>query len=188
MTGTFRVEVEVPSSSQLFDTLAPLVMPRKMAMTVCPRWIPAGGDLVGVFTAEDGRIAAVACLDIPAAAVMAVSMVGLANNRVAECVNAGRVEEDLAEHAAEVLNVLGARVNDAGSPRLRLTQVVTAADAPDEVAVVLAGRRCDMTFEVGSLPAGRLILAFAEVSSGAAGSADSAGDGSADSSPAGGVL
>ena len=151
--------VPVPQAPQVRELLQTLT---GCGVEVGPgRPVLAGREpaLVAVYVTDELATGAVMACELPLAAHIGAALGAAPVAEAVECLAAGSLSVDLAENAAEVLNVLVAALNTPGSPALRLHQVHAVGEQlPDEVARTLGYvmRRVDLQVEVAGYGGGRL--------------------------------
>ena len=136
----------------LTSLLGRAVTARKVAVA------PAKVGLVGVYALAREPAAAVIAFDVGLAAHVGAALALVPPAVAAECARKGKLEDNLRENTAEVLNILCPLVNPAGAPHLGLREVVTAV--ADEIKpMVSSPARLELDVQVSGYGGGRLTVA-----------------------------
>ncbi|WP_127131017.1 hypothetical protein [Georgenia sp. SYP-B2076] len=86
----------------------------------------AGSTVIGVYTDDEYRTAAIVAMEAPLAARIAAAFALIAPRRIEERIAGGALWVDQFEDVSEVLNILAAMLNADGAPHVRLSTVYDA--------------------------------------------------------------
>lgn len=157
--------VHLPAPIEVRDLLSGL-LGREVTLSTTAPLAPAPGTPVTVATYVDDSLtvrATVAC-DLPLSAAAGCALALLPPTGVAAAIEAGALDETLAENVYEVLNVLASVFNVADAPHVRLHVMHPAVGAPPPEArarVLALGRREDLAVQVAGYGEGRLSVVLA---------------------------
>jgi hypothetical protein len=117
-------------------------------------------QVVGRYVGPDGQLAALLLADVPLAASLGAALVMLPPVVVQECIDRGRIDDNVAENLREVLNVCAGLFNSAATPRVKLADLATVTKLPDQVAAFAkaATGRLDVDVTVPGYPGGKMTL------------------------------
>ena len=156
--------VRVPEPAQVRELLQTLISSSvqvEPSRPVLPGREPA---LVGVYVTEAEALGAVVSCELSLAAALGAALGEVPAGDVEQAVAHGSLSVELAENAAEVLNVLVAVFNGAGVPALQLHRVHAVGEAlPAGVTAVLGYVMCrlDLQVDVAGYGGGRLSVVVA---------------------------
>jgi hypothetical protein len=156
--------VPVPSSAQVGELLQTLM---SAAVEVAPaRPLLPGPEaaVVGVYVTDAEALGAVVACELSLAAGLGGALGEVPAAEVEQAVTAGGLSGDLAENAAEVLNVLAAAFNGPGAPSLKLDRVhAVGEELPPQLAPVFRYVMCrvDLQVDVAGYGGGRMSVVVA---------------------------
>jgi hypothetical protein len=151
--------VPVPSSAQVRELLQTLMSAAVEVAPAAPLLPGRETAAVGVYVTDAEVVGAVVAWEPSLAAALGGALGEVPAAEVEQAVAAGSLEGDLAENAAEVLNVLAAAFNGPGAPPLKLDRVhAVGEELPPQLAPVFRYVMCriDLQLDVAGYGGGRL--------------------------------
>jgi hypothetical protein len=124
-------------------------------------WAPTPLDpgAVAVYVDDGMRLGALISCSLELAVALSASIALIPARAAAECVEEGRLTEDMVENLNEVLNIMAALFNRGDKPHVKLYALhVPGKPPPDDLSVPLRafGKRSDLKIEVAGYGSGRL--------------------------------
>jgi hypothetical protein len=122
---------------------------------------PQAPGQVGVYTRDEGQIAALCCWDLHMAAYAGAALTLVPRGTAADAIRSRELPEFLADNAYEVLNVCARLFNSPRTPHVALHAVHKLPGMlPTDAALLLrnAAGRLDATAEIPGYGAGRVWL------------------------------
>jgi hypothetical protein len=139
------------------------ILDREVSVAPSKPWAPSPFDpgAVAVYLDDGMRLRALIACNLELSVALGASIALIPRKAAADCVDEGRMTDDMIENLNEVVNILAALFNLPERPHVKLYALhVPGMPLPADIAAQLRvyGKREDLKVEVAGYPAGRLSL------------------------------